>query len=181
MDMRKARAAAGSAGFFVLAPGAVAGLIPWYLTGWRIREPVAGWVPARAAGVILLAAGTAMLVRQFARFVTEGSGTPAPVAPPEHLVIGGLYRYVRNPMYVAVEAIIVGQALALGQISLLLYAVATWAVFAAWVRWYEEPALARRFGARYQAYRQAVPAWRPRLRPWDPDAPARPGAGRARP
>jgi protein-S-isoprenylcysteine O-methyltransferase Ste14 len=158
--------------FFVLAPGVVAGLVPWLITGWRIRQPAPDWAPVRVAGVVLLVAAVAMLVRQFARFVTEGSGTPAPVAPPAQLVIGGLYRYVRNPMYVAVEAAIVGQALALGQLSLLLYGAVAWIVFAAWVRWYEEPALARRFGPRYEAYRRAVPAWLPwRLRPWDPDSP----------
>jgi protein-S-isoprenylcysteine O-methyltransferase Ste14 len=102
------------------------------------------------------------------RFVVEGFGTPAPVAAPERLVIGGVYRYVRNPMYVAVLAAIVGQALLLGQLGLLLYAVAAWVVVAAFVRFYEEPTLTRRFGADYEAYRRAVPAWWPRLRPWEP-------------
>ncbi|MDQ3792223.1 MAG: isoprenylcysteine carboxyl methyltransferase, partial [Actinomycetota bacterium] len=96
-------------------------------------------------------------------------GTPAPVAAPERLVVGGVYRYVRNPMYVAVLTAIVGQALLLGRLVLLLYAAAAWLVVAAFVRLYEEPTLARRFGADYEVYRRAVPAWRPRLRPWEPD------------
>jgi protein-S-isoprenylcysteine O-methyltransferase Ste14 len=98
----------------------------------------------------------------------EGLGTPVPVAAPERLVVGGVYRYVRNPMYVAILAIVVGQALLLGQLGLLLYAAGIWLITASFVRFYEEPALRRRFGADYEAYRRAVPAWWPRLRPWKP-------------
>jgi protein-S-isoprenylcysteine O-methyltransferase Ste14 len=105
-----------------------------------------------------------MLVHAFVRFVVDGLGTPAPVAPPEHLVVGGAYRYVRNPMYVAVEATIVGQALFLGQPVLVgwaaVFALAVWS----FVHLYEEPALHRRFGAEYDEYRRTVPAWWPRLR-----------------
>jgi protein-S-isoprenylcysteine O-methyltransferase Ste14 len=166
--VRKAVAAAGSAVFFVLAPGVVAGVVPWWLTGWRIREPLPYWVPLRVVGAVLVGAGTAVLVHAFVRFVVEGLGTPAPVAPTERLVVGGLYRYVRNPMYLAVLAAIVGQALLLGQPALLLYAAAVCLAFVAFVRWYEEPALARRFGAQYEAYSRAVPGWWPRRRPWEP-------------
>lgn len=166
--MRRPAAAVGSAVFFLVGPGIVAGLIPWWLTGWRVREPVSYWAPMRVLGVILLAAGLFALVQAFVRFVVEGLGTPAPIAAPERLVVGGLYRYVRNPMYVAVLTVIVGQALILGQLVLLAYAAAFWVITAAFVRWYEEPALTRRFGADYEAYRRAVPAWRPRLRPWEP-------------
>jgi protein-S-isoprenylcysteine O-methyltransferase Ste14 len=94
-----------------------------------------------------------VLVGAFVRFVVEGLGTPAPIAAPERLVIGGAYRYVRNPMYVAVLAAIVGQALLLGQLGLLLYAAAAWVVVAVFVRFYEEPTLTQRFGADYEAYR----------------------------
>lgn len=110
-----------------------------------------------------------MLLHAFARFVVEGIGTPAPVAPTERLVVGGLYRYVRNPMYLAVTATIVGQALLLGEPILLAYAAALLVVFAAFVRWYEEPTLRRQFGAEYEAYRRAVPGWRPRRGPWEHD------------
>jgi protein-S-isoprenylcysteine O-methyltransferase Ste14 len=144
-------------------------LIPWLLTsGWQARQPLPYWMPMRVLGVILLVAGLLVLVRSFVRFVVEGFGTPAPVAAPERLVIGGAYSYVRNPMYVAVLAAIVGQALLLGQLGLLLYAAAAWVVVAVFVRFYEEPTLTRRFGADYEAYRSAVPAWWPRLRPWQP-------------
>jgi protein-S-isoprenylcysteine O-methyltransferase Ste14 len=168
--MRRPTAAVGSALFFVLAPGVVVGLIPWLLTRWQARTPLPYyyWAPVRVIGMIVLVAGVIVLVGAFARFVMEGLGTPAPVAAPERLVVGGVYRYVRNPMYVAILAAIVGQAFILGRLALLLYATVLWLITAAFVRFYEEPTLARRFGADYEAYRRAVPAWWPRLRPWDP-------------
>jgi protein-S-isoprenylcysteine O-methyltransferase Ste14 len=164
----RARAAAGSLAFLLVAPGVVAGLIPWLLTGWDNRYDSSYWWPVRVAGLLLLVGGIAVLLHAFVRFVVEGVGTPAPVAPTEHLVVGGLYRYVRNPMYLAVAAIIVGQALLLGQPWLLLYAAAFLLVVAAFVRWYEEPTLGRQFGERYEEYRRAVPAWWPRVRAWRP-------------
>ena len=167
--MRKPTAAAGSALFFAVAPGVVAGLVPWWLTRWQVRGPLAYWAPVRTAGLITLILGAIVLVQAFVRFVAEGRGTPAPVAPTERLVIGGLYRYVRNPMYLAVVAVITGQGLALGQPILLGYAAAVWVTVASFVRCYEEPALARQFGEQYRAYRRAVPAWRPRTRPWRQD------------
>jgi protein-S-isoprenylcysteine O-methyltransferase Ste14 len=166
--MRRPTAAIGSAVFFLLAPGVVVGLIPWLLTRWQAGEPLPYWMPLRLIGVVLLISGLIALLSAFVGFVVEGLGTPAPVAAPERLVVGGVYRYVRNPMYVAVLAAIVGQALLLGRPVLLLYAAGVWLVVAAFVRFYEEPTLTRRFGADYEAYRRAVPAWWPRLRPWDP-------------
>ncbi len=166
--MRRAAAAAGSAVFFVVAPGFVAGLVPRWITRWQVKQPLPYWLPLRALGAALLACGAAVLIHAFARFVAEGAGTPAPVAPPQRLVVGGLYRHVRNPMYLAILATIVGQALVLGQPTLLLYAAAVFVAFAAFVHGYEEPVLSRRFGARYEAYRRAVPAWWPRLRPCAP-------------
>jgi protein-S-isoprenylcysteine O-methyltransferase Ste14 len=166
--MRKWTAAVGSAVFFVAAPGVVAGLVPWMLTGWRVREHAPYPAFVRVFGAVLLAAGLVALIQAFWRFVVEGLGTPAPVAAPARLVIGGPYRYVRNPMYVAVLAVIIGQTLLLGQPILLAYAAVLWLIVASFVRFYEEPTLSRRFGAEYEAYRRAVPAWRPRLRPWRP-------------
>ncbi len=112
-------------------------------------------------------AGVGVLLHAFARFALEGIGTPAPVAPTQHLVVGGLYRFVRNPMYLAVCATIAGQALILGRPALLAYAAAFGAVVAAFVRAYEEPTLTARYGRRYEDYRRAVPGWWPRRRPWD--------------
>jgi protein-S-isoprenylcysteine O-methyltransferase Ste14 len=156
----------GTLVFLVVAPGVVAGVVPWLITGWDVEQPLPYWLPFRAAGAILLCVGLAVLIDAFARFAREGLGTPAPVAPTEHLVVGGLYRYVRNPMYLAVASVIVGQALLLGQLILLPYAalfgIAVWA----FVHGYEEPTLLRQFGAEYEEYRRAVPAWWPRRTPW---------------
>jgi len=168
--MRTKAAVAGSAAFLVLAPGVVAGLVPWWLTGWQAG---AAWpVPVQVTGGVLIAAGAAVLIWSFAHFAVEGRGTPAPPAPTEQLVVAGPYRYVRNPMYLAVLAVITGQALVLGRLVLLGYAAAVAAAFAAFVHGYEQPALARRYGAQYQAYRRAVPGWRPRLTPARTEPPA---------
>ena len=150
----------GTVVFLLLAPGVVAGVIPWLLTHWEVDKAL--WIPLRVAGGVILASSVGVLLHAFARFVVEGTGTPAPVAPTERLVIGGLYRYVRNPMYLAVVGAVVGQALLLGQMTLLLYAGVLWVVFFAFVRWYEEPTLHRQFGEEYDAYRRAVPGWLPR-------------------
>jgi protein-S-isoprenylcysteine O-methyltransferase Ste14 len=169
--MRRRSAALGSALFFAVAPGVMAGLVPWLLTGWDAYEmpPV-----LRVLGGLVTALGATFLIQAFARFVIEGLGTPAPVAPPERLVIGGVYRWVRNPMYVAVIAAILGQALLLGRWVLVGWAAVFWATTASFVRFYEEPNLAERFGADYEDYRRTVRAWLPSR----PGADTRPRASR---
>lgn len=160
--MRKITAAAGSVAFAVVAPGFVAGLVPWWLTGWQ--QGVGYPLPVVVVGGVLLAAGAGVLTCAFAQFAIQGLGTPAPIAPPTTLVVRGLYRYVRNPMYLAVLAAIIGQAMVLSRPVLFGYAAGVAAVFAAFVRFYEQPALTRRYGAQYQAYLRDVPGWWPRLR-----------------
>ena len=157
--MRRRTAALGSAVFFAVAPGVAAGLVPYLLTGWDAYS-----VPpeVRVVGALLTLAGGLFVVQAFVRFVVEGLGTPAPVAPPERLVVGGVFRWVRNPMYVAVTAAIAGQGLLLGRWELIVYAALFWATTAAFVRFYEEPTLTRQFGADYEEYRRTVPAWLPR-------------------
>ena len=164
--MSRARAAIGSVVFLFVAPGVAAGLLPWLLTDWSADE---WWLPVRVLGALMIGCGLAVLLPAFIRFVVEGIGTPAPIRPPEQLVVGGAYRHVRNPMYLAVAALIVGQALLLGQAVLLLYAAAFALAVAAFVHGYEEPVLLRRFGSQYESYKRAVPAWRPRLTPWEPE------------
>ena len=159
--MRTITATAGSAVFLLIAPGVVAGLAPWWLTGWRMGAAYPA--PVQITGVVLVATGTAVLLAAFAQFAIQGRGTPAPPAPTEQLVVRGLYRYVRNPMYLAVLAVITGQALLLSRPVLPGYAAAVAAAFIAFVYGYEQPTLARRYGAQYQAYRRAVPGWWPRL------------------
>ena len=164
--MRKPTAAVTSVAFFAVAPGTVAGILPWQLTDGWTRNDVAEGLPLTIVGTVVSAGGIAALIGTFTLYVTQGRGTPAPLAPTDVLVVRGLNRYVRNPMYLAVVAAITGQALALGQPVLLGYAAVVWVTVAAFARWYEEPALARQFGAQYEAYRRGVPAWRPRIRPW---------------
>src|SRR5262249_57474548 len=117
-------------------------------------------------GCILLAMRVAGLVEWLGRVGLKGHGTPAPIAPPENLVVSGLYRHVRNPMYVAVVFALVGQALLFGSVVLLEYAGVVWLLFHVFVLGYEEPALRRRFGSSYAAYRANVRRWWPRLTPW---------------
>jgi len=145
----------------------VAGLVPWWLTGWEVRTD---WLPAQVGGAVLVASAVTVLGHAFARFVVDGLGTPAPVAPTDRLVVGGLYRFVRNPMYLAVAATIVGQALLLGRPALLIYAAAFSVIVAGFVHWYEEPTLTRQFGSDYESYRRAVPGWRPRRSAWRDEA-----------
>jgi protein-S-isoprenylcysteine O-methyltransferase Ste14 len=171
--MKRVGAVIGSAIFLVLAPGVVAILMPFYLCRWQIAPPLVGFFPFRVLGVLLLAAGLPVLLDSFARFALQGLGTPAPVAPPQHLVVAGLYRYVRNPMYVAVTALIFGQGLLCGSAPVLVYGLAVAAAFHLFVIAYEEPALQRKFGAEYDQYRARVRRWIPRLRPRD-NPPARP-------
>lgn len=151
----------------MVGPGTVVGVVPWLITRWRSRRPLPGGIAARVLGGVLVAAGLGSLASAFTEFVKAG-GTAAPIAPTERLVVSGLNRYVRNPMYVGLVTATLGQALLFGNSRLVLYAAAVWAGPAAWLRWYEEPTLARQFGTDYETYRRAVPAWLPRLRPWTP-------------
>jgi protein-S-isoprenylcysteine O-methyltransferase Ste14 len=151
------RAATGSLGFVLLGgPTIVAGLVPWLLTRWHADEqPLALRIP----GGLLLAIGAALVLETTARFALQGRGTPAPWAPPERFVARGSYRFTRNPMYVGVLALIVGQALLLGREILFAWAVAAWLLFQLFVLLHEEPELGRRFGAAYGDYRARVPRW----------------------
>jgi protein-S-isoprenylcysteine O-methyltransferase Ste14 len=162
--MRRGAATAGSVVFFALAPGTVAGLLPWALTGWRVG-PAPAW-PVRALGGLMILVGLLVIVPAFVRFVVEGAGTPAPVAQTDRLVVGGPYRHVRNPMYLAVLLAIFGQAILLGQWTLIWYGLAAGAAMVTFVKAYEEPHLAATYGPAYEAYRRAVPGWLPRWTPW---------------
>jgi protein-S-isoprenylcysteine O-methyltransferase Ste14 len=149
------KAILGSTAFFFAAPCMVGGVVPWWIAGWS--------APRFWPGVIVVAAGAWVVLRAFVRFVREGRGTPAPIAPTEHLVIGGDYRYVRNPMYVGVVLANLGQALWFLDPRVLGYGVLAWAVMATFVRYYEEPVLRRTYGAEYERYCATVPAWVPRF------------------
>ncbi len=164
--MRRTSAVLGSLIFLVIAPGFVAGIFPWWITGWVFHSPLLGFRLIRGIGVALIAVGVPMLLDSFARFAVQGLGTPAPVLPTTHLVVTGLYRFVRNPMYVGVSAVIFGQALLFGSVRLLTYGVLIWLAFHLFVLLYEEPKLRSSFDGEYQIFCQNVPRWIPRIRPW---------------
>jgi protein-S-isoprenylcysteine O-methyltransferase Ste14 len=165
--MRRTQAALGSALFFLLGPGLEAGVGPWLLTRTGVWAGGDWPVAVRAAGVALMVAGVAALVVVFTAFAREGVGTPSPAAPAQRLIVGGAYRHVRNPMYVATAAVIVGEGLAFAQPILFVAAAVYVTTLAVFARRVEEPRLAERFGAAYDEYRAAVPAWRPRIKPYN--------------
>src|SRR5215469_2404399 len=164
--MRRSSAILGSLLFLLVAPGFVVGVVPWWITGWRFPRPWPAMAGFRVLGAALMAAGIALLLDSFARFAWRGLGTPAPVAPTRHLVVTGLYRFVRNPMYLAVVAAILGQALLFANTRLVLYGLMVWAACHLFVILYEEPKLRGTFGSEYQRFCQHVPRWIPRPRPW---------------
>jgi protein-S-isoprenylcysteine O-methyltransferase Ste14 len=115
-------------------------------------------------GVLIGLAGAAMVVACFVRFVREGRGTPAPTAPTEELVVGGLYRHLRNAMYVGVGLAIAGQCLVFCSLSLVVWLAIFTAAVSVFVIAYEQPTVQARYGASYAAYRRSVPAVIPRPR-----------------
>jgi protein-S-isoprenylcysteine O-methyltransferase Ste14 len=162
--MTRGQAALGSLAFAIAMPGVMAGVLPYFITrGWKgSGAPLA----LQVVGVVLLVAGVGVLAHTVIRFVVEGVGTPFPAAPTRNLVVGGLYRYVRNPMYLAVIATILGQAAILGSAALVAYAAIFWLIVASFVAFYEEPTLSSKYGEQYAAYRRNVRAWLPRATPW---------------
>src|SRR5215475_5934290 len=166
LAMKRTMALLGSAIFLVIAPGTLAVYVPWTFTRWRLAPPLLGFFPLRVVGVAMVAAGLPVLLDSFARFAIQGLGSPVPVAPPQHLVVTGLYRYVRNPMYVAVLLLIFGEAIFFADPRLAAYGAVVWLLFYAFVRLYEEPAPKEQFGAEYHTYKANVPRWIPRLTPW---------------
>lgn len=156
----------GTAVFLVLAPGTVVVLVPWWITRWHVHAHFAALAPLRILGVLAIAAGAAVVLDSFARFAWQGIGTPAPVYPTRHLIVKGFYRYVRNPMYVALLLIILGQALFFADARLIVYAFCAWLATHLFVVFYEEPTLRRSFPGEYAQFTAHVPRWLPRFRPW---------------
>ena len=159
----------GSALFLVVVPGTFAGVIPWLISGWRFQAPLMAMPALRVVGGLMILAGAPALLDSFARFALLGRGTPAPPLPPDRLVVSGLYRVVRNPMYVSVLLLIFGQALMFGDGRLLIYGAIVAVAFHLFIVFYEEPSLVRRFGSPYERYRAHVRRWLPQLPPWRED------------
>lgn len=146
--------------FLILAPGVVAGYIPLVLLQ-RGPQIETGFFAYLAFPLWLI--GVTVLLWCFWDFLAKGRGTPAPIDPPKELVVTGLYNYVRNPMYVGVLAIIIGNFLWSGTIWISVYAVVVFLVFYLFVTLYEEPHLKKTFGTVYEEYTKKVPRWIPRI------------------
>ena len=162
----KTTATLGSALFFVIAPLLLGGVVPWWITGWAFRPAFLGVELTRIVGGVLILTGIPGIVNSFARFALEGLGTPAPIAPPQKLVVTGLYRHVRNPIYIALVGVILGQSLLFGDVRLFWYGALFWLYLHIVVVLFEEPTLKETFGVEYETFRANVSRWIPRLTPW---------------
>jgi protein-S-isoprenylcysteine O-methyltransferase Ste14 len=149
--------------FAICVPGSVLLLVPYLLLARNVPKP-AGWLNWLALAPCVL--GAVILLKCAWDFAVVGLGTPAPIDPPKSLVVSGLYRFVRNPMYVGVDLVLFSEALLFSSPKLLLYALLFGIGFHLFVLAYEEPTLRKKFGASYETYCQAVPRWIPRLTPW---------------
>lgn len=142
-------------------PGLLLVLLPWWLTRLHV---VPGW--NAMVGWVLIVVGLVPLLESIGRFVMVGRGTLVPTLPTEHLVVTGLYRYVRNPMYAGVGLALVGEALLFWSRGVVIELTVAIAIMDVFVRFYEEPKLLRTFGNEYRRYHHHVRRWLPRLRPW---------------
>jgi protein-S-isoprenylcysteine O-methyltransferase Ste14 len=147
----------------VLLPGVVAGYVPWRFFGVG-RSPLEWSRPLTVLGAATAAVGAMLLGACIVEFARRGRGTLSPADPPRRLVVSGLYRFVRNPMYVGVTAILLGEALATQSMPVAVYWAAWFAVVNLFVVGYEEPALRRQFGEEYDEYARRVGRWIPILR-----------------
>ena len=144
----------------VLLPGFFAGYVPYRYFGLA-EVPLDHTRPDHIAGLLLMGVGIALLAACIFEFARSGRGTLSPVDPPRELVVRGLYRYVRNPMYLAVTTIVLGEVLLTRSVDLAVYWVIWFAAANVFVMTYEEPALQAQFGESYDAYRQRVGRWIP--------------------
>ena len=149
-----------SALWTILFPGFFAGYVPWRFFGVGGLRDFTG-IPA-ILGLICIGAGTALLGACIVEFARSGRGTLSPADPPRQLVVRGLYRYVRNPMYLSVTTIVLGEALLASSAALTVYWAIWFLAVNLFVIGYEEPNLRRRFGSSYDEYTRQVPRWIPR-------------------
>ena len=148
-----------SAVFVLIVPGTVVGLVPYWIlssTG-RAHWPEPGIL--LILGIILFLLGAATALSSAWRFAVHGKGTPAPIDPPKFLVSGGTYRFTRNPMYVGIVSMVLGEAMAFTSTWLLVYALFLFSLFHSFVILYEEPTLRRQFGSSYEEFCTHVPRW----------------------
>jgi protein-S-isoprenylcysteine O-methyltransferase Ste14 len=142
-------------------PGTVTLLIPWLIVSRAGATPLRDWGAVQALALVPIVLGVSILVRCIYEFAARGRGTLAPVDPPKDLVVSGLYRYVRNPMYVGALILLLGEAALFRSTDILMYAAVWFLLVNLFVLFYEEPTLRRRFGESYDRYRGAVHRWLP--------------------
>jgi protein-S-isoprenylcysteine O-methyltransferase Ste14 len=145
-------------------PAIVLVFVPLAITHFRLPAGAPRW--QALAADLLIVAGLVPLLESIWRFIVVGRGTLVPVMPPEHLVVSGLYRYVRNPMYVGVLVVIAGESLLFRNRAMVIHLVAVCVAFNLFVRLYEEPKLTATYPAEYPRYQSHVPRWWPRRTPW---------------
>ena len=149
--------------FTVLIPGTVTVILPYWLRRSALELYPVGESNWRYAGLAPMAMGIAIYFWCAWDFIFTGRGTPAPIDPPKELVVRGLYRYTRNPMYVGIFSILVGEAILFHSSTLLLYALLVLLGFHLWTMYYEEPILRKTFGDSYAHYCARVPRWMPAM------------------
>jgi len=145
--------------FTILVPGTVAVWVPYWLLGWRWPRPTEHY---QYLGLVLIALGTIFYLWCAWDFAMAGKGTPAPIDPPKELVVRGLYKYVRNPMYVGIISVLLGETFLFNSKRLLEYAAGGFLLILLFVIFYEEPALTKKFGESYKKYSSEVPRFIPR-------------------
>ena len=150
---------------FFGGPAIILALVPYYITHFRVPANEAR--TQIAAAILLILIGLIPLLESIIRFVVVGHGSLVPIAPPEHLVVSGLYRFVRNPMYVGVLTVITGEALVLMKRGMFIHLCVVWLLIQLFIVFYEEPKLARTFPSEYPRYRSHVHRWLPRITPWN--------------
>lgn len=149
--------------FTIIMPGSITGLFPYLIISSQVsRLPLPFGLQQYTGGIFILT-GISIYVWCALDFALAGKGTPAPIDPPKNLVIRGAYRYVRNPMYVAVMAVLIGESLFFASSALLMYAATVFVGFNLFVILYEEPVLTGKFGELYKDYCERVPRWLPRV------------------
>lgn len=144
--------------FTVLQPGLVAVVIPYYILGGEINLETP-WQTHTYGGIIVFAIGLIVMLRCIIQFAFEGKGTLSPIDPTKRLVVRGLYRYSRNPMYVGVMMILIGEAIVTQSATLWIYLAIIFLAFNLFIMLHEEPRLRKVFGEEYLLYCEKVRRW----------------------
>jgi len=143
--------------FTILQPGVVAGLVPYLIIRENMHSLPFAWF--HFLGILIFAIGLFITLHCIARFAIDGKGTLSPADPTKKLVIRGLYKYTRNPMYAGVMLVLIGEAIFFASFHLLIYAGFVFSAFTLFVIYFEEPRLKRDFGEEYAEYRKRVKRW----------------------